>query len=94
MKNTTEKIMLKFKKEADALNESVFQSKATLLQRKQIYKSVQRLLNFNQNLKNLYEGNDRRSELLRFFLWFRENGEKYIDMSIERMIDIYLGKKS
>lgn len=28
--------------------------------------------------------------LFDFFLWFRENGEKYIYMSIEKMIDEYL----
>ena len=31
-----------------------------------------------------------RGELLvSFFLWFRENGERYLDQSIERMIEIY-----
>lgn len=28
--------------------------------------------------------------LFEFFLWFRENGEKHINKSIEKMIDIYL----
>lgn len=28
--------------------------------------------------------------LFDFFIWFRENGEKYIDMSVEKMIEIYL----
>lgn len=25
-----------------------------------------------------------------FFMWFRENGEKYIDISIEKMIDKFI----
>jgi hypothetical protein len=29
-------------------------------------------------------------ELFNFFMWFRENGEKYMHMSIEEMIKIYL----
>ena len=29
-------------------------------------------------------------ELLDFFMWFRENGEKHIDKTIEKMIKIYL----
>jgi len=34
---------------------------------------------------------DDHAELLfNFFMWFRENGEKYIDKSIEKMIEIYL----
>ncbi|CAB4151515.1 hypothetical protein UFOVP600_20 [uncultured Caudovirales phage] len=32
-------------------------------------------------------------ELLDFFLWFRENGEKYMNQSIEHMIKIYLNEK-
>ena len=28
-----------------------------------------------------------------FFMWFRENGEKYINQSIEKMIQIYLQEK-
>ena len=32
-------------------------------------------------------------KLLKFFMWFRENGEKYIDKSIEAMIKIYLNEK-
>ena len=32
-------------------------------------------------------------ELLDFFLWFRENGEKYICQPIEHMIKIYLDEK-
>ncbi|CAB4153360.1 hypothetical protein UFOVP622_3 [uncultured Caudovirales phage] len=33
-------------------------------------------------------------ELLDFFLWFRENGEKYVCHPIEHMIKIYLIEKS
>jgi hypothetical protein len=33
-------------------------------------------------------------ELLDFFMWFRENGEKHIDKSIEKMIKIYLDEKT
>ena len=29
-----------------------------------------------------------------FFMWFRENGEKYLGLSIEKMIKIYLDEKS
>lgn len=32
-------------------------------------------------------------ELLDFFIWFRTNGEKYVDKSIEKMIKIYLEQK-
>ncbi len=53
-----------------------------------------KITELENRLKQFNDLPDKRSELLRFFLWFRENGEKYIDMSIERMIDIYLGKKS
>jgi hypothetical protein len=28
--------------------------------------------------------------LYHFFLWFRENGQKYMGLSIEQMIEIYL----
>ena len=28
--------------------------------------------------------------LFDFFMWFRENGEKYMHLSIEKMIKIYL----
>jgi hypothetical protein len=34
-----------------------------------------------------------KQELFDFFMWFRENGEKYVNMSIEKMIDIYLDEK-
>jgi hypothetical protein len=33
-------------------------------------------------------------ELLDFFLWFRENGEKYMNQSIESMIKIYINEKT
>jgi hypothetical protein len=33
-------------------------------------------------------------ELLDFFMWFRTNGEKHIDKSIEKMIKIYLDEKT
>ncbi len=33
-------------------------------------------------------------ELFDFFMWFRENGEKHIDKSIEKMIKIYLDEKT
>lgn len=29
-------------------------------------------------------------ELKNFFLWFRENGEKYLNLTIDQMIDKYL----
>ena len=31
-------------------------------------------------------------KLLKFFLWFRENGEKYVCHPIEHMIKIYLNE--
>lgn len=37
--------------------------------------------------KNL--SSNKRQDLYLFFLWFRENGEKYVDKSIENMIEIY-----
>ena len=33
---------------------------------------------------------DHKEILFHFFMWFRENGEKYINISIEKMIEIYL----
>jgi hypothetical protein len=33
-------------------------------------------------------------ELFDFFMGFRENGEKHIDKSIEKMIKIYLNEKT
>ena len=33
-------------------------------------------------------------ELLDFFMWFRENGEKYVCHPIEHMIKIYLNEKT
>jgi hypothetical protein len=32
--------------------------------------------------------------LFNFFMWFRENGEKHIDKSIEKMIQIYLNERA
>ena len=32
-------------------------------------------------------------ELLDFFLWFRENGEKYVNYPVKNMIKIYLNEK-
>ena len=31
-----------------------------------------------------------KTQLTDFFLWFRKNGDKYINQSIEKMIEIYL----
>ena len=31
--------------------------------------------------------------LYNFFMWFRDNGEKYLGLSIEKMIEIYLKEK-
>ncbi len=33
-------------------------------------------------------------DLFDFFMWFRENVEKHIDKSIEKMIKIYLDEKN
>jgi hypothetical protein len=33
-----------------------------------------------------------RQELINFFMWFRDNGEKYIGKTIEEFVDIYLKK--
>lgn len=32
--------------------------------------------------------------LFDFFMWFRENGEKHLDVSVEKMIEIYLNESS
>ena len=32
--------------------------------------------------------------LKNFFMWFRENGEKYLGASIEQMLDIYIEEKN
>lgn len=29
-------------------------------------------------------------ELYKFFMWFRDNGEKYMDLTVESMIEKYL----
>jgi len=42
-----------------------------------------------QNIDDNVEANI----IYRFFMWFRENGEKHIDKSIETMIQIYLNEK-
>ena len=34
--------------------------------------------------------NDKVKFLFDFFMWFRENGEKYEGVSIEKTIEIYL----
>ncbi len=31
-----------------------------------------------------------KDELIRFFLWFRENGEKHIGITIEELIQKYI----
>jgi len=37
---------------------------------------------------------ENESEILyKFFMWFRENGQKYIEVTIEEMIQIYLKQK-
>lgn len=36
--------------------------------------------------RQMQEINEVDKNLLDFFLWFRENGEKHLDKSIERMI--------
>ena len=33
---------------------------------------------------------DEKKLLFDFFMWFRENGEKYINLSIEKMIKKFL----
>ena len=33
---------------------------------------------------------EESERLFEFFIWFRENGEKHLDKSIEKMIQIYL----
>jgi hypothetical protein len=32
--------------------------------------------------------------LKNFFMWFRENGEKYLGASIEQMLEIYIEEKN
>jgi hypothetical protein len=32
--------------------------------------------------------------LKNFFMWFRENGEKYLGTSIEKMLEIYIEEKN
>jgi hypothetical protein len=33
------------------------------------------------------------NQLYRFFRWFQLHGEKYVNLSIEKMIEIYLKEK-
>lgn len=35
-----------------------------------------------------------KESLFDFFMWFRTNGELYIDKSIEQMISVYLNQKN
>lgn len=37
--------------------------------------------------------NTEAKQLYRFFRWFQLHGHKYIDLSIEKMIEIYLKEK-
>lgn len=39
------------------------------------------------------ETENLKTILFDFFMWFRENGEKYLNQSIEKMIEIYLQTK-
>ena len=41
----------------------------------------------------LEDTEDLRQELFTFFLWFRWNGEKYMNKSIEKMIKVYLEER-
>ena len=41
----------------------------------------------------LEDTKDLRQELFTFFLWFRWNGEKYMDKPIEEMIKVYLEER-
>jgi len=43
------------------------------------------------NIKEVTTGT-KQVLLFDFFMWFRENGEKHLNISIEKMIDIYLDK--
>jgi len=31
-----------------------------------------------------------KEELVKFFIWFRDNGEKHIGISIEQLVELYL----
>ncbi len=48
---------------------------------------------YHKEQLNLCGVSHQRELLFTFFMWFRENGEKYMDYSIEKMIDIYLSSK-
>ena len=41
----------------------------------------------------LEDTEELKQELFTFFLWFRWNGEKYMNKSIEKMIDIYMQER-
>ena len=41
----------------------------------------------------LEDTEDLRQELFTFFLWFRWNGEKHMNKSIEKMIKVYLEER-
>ena len=41
----------------------------------------------------LRDTEELKQELFTFFLWFRWNGEKYMNKSIEKMIDIYMQER-
>jgi len=46
------------------------------------------------NEANIQDLNQQERNLLyEFFMWFRENGQKYQGLSIEGMIEIYLSQK-
>ena len=50
------------------------------------------MVKFSLWLEN-YFASRQPDQLMHFFLWFRENGEKYMDKSIESMIETYLKEK-
>ncbi len=41
----------------------------------------------------LRDTEELKQELFTFFLWFRWNGEKYMNKSIEKMIKVYLEER-
>jgi len=41
----------------------------------------------------LEDTEELKQELFTFFLWFRWNGEKYMNKSIEKMIKVYLEER-
>lgn len=48
----------------------------------------------NKVINKLTENKLIYLELFYFFMWFRENGEKHLNVSIEKMIEIYLKSKT